>query len=119
MAHLILVVTKLFSSNYPEAAFSYKTWDLYIYVYTSSCIISQKPLERGRNHKTTAAVIRGIFNPLGITAQTRFCWRRWWEVETGEQKVLKFLLFVLFIFFIGSIDKKLKGCLAVTSVLFI
>lgn len=70
MARLFLVVTKGFSSNYPKAGFSYKTWEPYIYVYISPCIISQKPLERVRNHKTTA-VISGIVNPLGKTAQNR------------------------------------------------
>lgn len=114
MAHLFLVVTKGFSSNYPEAGFSYKTWELYIYVCISTCIISQKPLERVRNHKTTSAVIRGIFNPSGKTAQNRKAspdlggWG-WWEIETGEQKVLKFLLFVVFVFSFGLLIKSSKA----------
>lgn len=70
MARLFLVVTKGFSSNYPKAGFAYKTWEPYIYVYISSCIISQKPLERVRNHKTSAVISR-IVNPLGKRAQNR------------------------------------------------
>lgn len=31
--------------NFSESGFLYKTWELYIYVCISSCIISQKPLE--------------------------------------------------------------------------
>lgn len=107
MARLFLVVTKGFSSNYPKAGFAYKTWEPYIYVYISSCIISQKPLERVRNHKTSAVISR-IVNPLGKRAQNRKAgpdlgggggegeWWWLWEIETGEQKVVKFFLFCSF-----------------------
>lgn len=86
MAHLFLVGTKGFSSNYPEAGFSYKTWKLYIYVCISSCIISQKPLERVRNHKATSGVIRGVFNPLWRTAQNKKASPDFEGVGGGRQK---------------------------------
>lgn len=46
MAPLVLVVTKVFSSNYPEAAFSYETWELYIYMYILHLVLLVRSLRK-------------------------------------------------------------------------
>lgn len=93
--------------NFSESGFLYKTWELYIYVCISSCIISQKPLEWVRYHKTSFAVNRGIFNPLGKTAHNKKTSPDFREKKPHKQKqesrrYSSFLFILVFFFFFHS-----------------
>lgn len=86
-----------------------------MYVLISSCITSQKSLERVRNHKTTSAVVRVIFNPLRKTVQNRKASVLILGDGGGGKQNRRaegtwvFVLFVLYVFSLGLLIKSSKA----------